>query len=91
VQIRYVTSSSRLIDLGWGFSRTAFILTEFVDQKRVVYAQQFDRPDFDRLVKHTYNLIREYGLDNGTNKAYVDGSAPSFITTIKTSEKTSNT
>jgi hypothetical protein len=36
------------------------------------------------MVKHTYNLIRGHELDNGTNKVFIDGSAPAFIESIKT-------
>ena len=72
------------IDIGWGSSRTAFVLTEWVENKiSVRYVQQFDRPDFEAMVKHAYNLIREYDLDNGTNKIFIDGSAPSFISSLK--------
>jgi hypothetical protein len=72
------------IDLGWGSSRTAFVLTEFVDGLvRVVYCKQFDRPDHKAMVNHTYNLIRVHNLDNGVNKVYIDGSAPSFIAGVK--------
>ena len=83
--VREATRKSLGIDIGWGSSRTAFVLTEWVENRiRVIYSQQFDRPDFETMVKHTYNLIREYSLDNGTNKCYIDGSAPSFIKSIKT-------
>lgn len=79
------TRKSLGIDLGWGSSRTAFVLTEFLDGYiRVIYSQQYDRPNFESMVKHTYNLIRGYELDNGTNKVFIDGSAPSFIEAIKT-------
>jgi hypothetical protein len=74
------------IDLGWGSSRTAFVLTEFIENKiRVVLARAFDRPDFAAMVRYTHNLIKTYGLNNGINKTFVDGSEPSFISAIKTS------
>ena len=83
--IRESTRKSLGIDLGWGATRTAFVLTEWVENRiRVVYSEQFDRPAFDRMVKHAYNLIRQYSLDNGTNKIFIDGSAPSFIGALKT-------
>lgn len=83
--ISAATRKSLGIDIGWGSSRTAFVLTEFVEGKiRVVYSQQFNRPDFDTMVKHSYSLIRAHELDNGTNKVFIDGSAPSFITSLKT-------
>ena len=82
--ITRATRKSLGIDLGWGSSRTAFVLTEFIDNTiRVIRAEQYDRPDFDRMVRHTYDLTREYELENGTNKIFVDGSAPSFIQSTK--------
>lgn len=82
--LRDTTRKSLGIDIGWGSSRTAFVLTEFVEGKiRVVYSQQFDRPDYQSTVEQTYSLIRQYELDNGTNKIFIDGSAPSFIASIK--------
>ena len=82
--IRESTRKSLGIDIGWGSSRTAFVLTEWLEGKIYTrYVQQFDRADYESMVKHTYNLIREYDLDNGTNKIFIDGSAPSFISSLK--------
>lgn len=82
--IAAATRKSLGIDIGWGSSRTAFVLTEFVENTiRVVYCAQFDRPDFDAMVKQVYSLIREHSLDNGTNKVFIDGSAPVFISSLK--------
>ena len=82
--LRESTRKSLGIDIGWGSSRTAFVLTEWLEGKIYTrYVQQFDRADYDSMVKHTYNLIREYDLDNGTNKIFIDGSAPSFISSLK--------
>ena len=82
--LRDATRKSLGIDIGWGSSRTAFVLTEWVEGKiRAVYCQQFDRPDFDATLRATYSLIREHNLDNGTNKVFIDGSAPSFIASLK--------
>lgn len=78
------TRKSLGIDIGWGSSRTAFVLSEFIDNTiRVIRVEQYDRPNFESMVKRTYDLIRGYGLDNGTNKIFIDGSAPSFIEAIK--------
>lgn len=82
--IRDATRKSLGIDIGYGSSRTAFVLTEFVDDTiRVVVSEQFTRPDFDAVVRRAYDLVREHSLDNGTNKVFVDGSAPEFIKSLK--------
>jgi len=85
---RNITRGSRKslgIDIGWGSSRTAVVLTEFVDGCiRVIRSEQFDRPDYESMVRHIYSLVREHELDNGTNKVFIDGSASSFIKSIKT-------
>lgn len=82
--IRDATRKSLGIDIGYGSSRTAFVLTEYVEGTiRVVISEQFSRPDFDAVVRHAYELVREYSLDNGTNKVFIDGSAPEFIKSFK--------
>ena len=82
--IRDASRKSLGIDIGWGSSRTALVLTEWVENTiRVLYCEQFNRPDYDSMVKQCYSLIREHSLDNGTNKVFIDGSAPSFITSLK--------
>jgi hypothetical protein len=35
------------------------------------------------MVSHAYNLIRQYNLNNGINKVFVDGSQPGFIRSLK--------
>jgi hypothetical protein len=78
------TRKSLGIDLGWGSSRTAFVLVEYVDGLvRVIYCKAFDRPDHRAMVNHAYNLIRVYALDNGVNKVFVDGSFPSWCRDLK--------
>ena len=82
--IRDATRKSLGIDIGYGSSRTAFVLTEYMDGViRVVLSEQYDRPDFDAVVRRAYDLVRQYSLDNGTNKVFVDGSAPEFIKSFK--------
>jgi terminase large subunit-like protein len=82
--VRESTRKSLGIDVGWGSSRTALVLTEWLEGKvNVRYVEQFDRADYESMVKHIYNVIRQYDLDNGTNKIFIDGSAPSFISSLK--------
>lgn len=82
--IRDATRKSLGIDVGYGSSRTAFVLTEYVDGViRIELSEQFTRPDFDAMVRRAYDLVRQHSLDNGTNKVFVDGSAPEFIKSFK--------
>lgn len=82
--VRSATRKSLGIDIGWGSSRTAFVLTEWVENKiRVVTCEQYDRPNHDAMVRRAYDLIRDHELDNGTNKVFIDGSFPSYIEAIK--------
>jgi hypothetical protein len=82
--LRDATRKSLGIDIGYGSSKTAFVLTEFLEGKiRVILSEQYGRPDFDAVVRRAYDLVRQYSLDNGTNKCFIDGSAPEFIKSFK--------
>jgi hypothetical protein len=35
------------------------------------------------MVSHAWNLIRQYNLNNGINKVFIDGSQPGFIRSLK--------
>lgn len=76
--------SSLGIDPGFGSSRTAFVITQFIDQNIVVvYSEQFEDASTDAMVKHAYLLIQRYNLNNGVNKIFIDGSNPGFIRSLK--------
>lgn len=82
--INYDTKKSLGIDIGYGSSGTAFVLTEEIDGRiRILYAREFQRADSEQMVHLAYDLIMTYHLNNGINKTFVDASAPSFIRALK--------
>jgi hypothetical protein len=82
--INPATIKSMGIDAGYGSSKTAFVIVEWIDgYARVIYAEAFERAEVDRLFVHAYNLARTYDLMNPTNRIFIDAAAPEFTRTIK--------
>jgi hypothetical protein len=78
------TQKSLGIDPGFGSSKTAFTVIECVDNLvHVIYSKQFENSSTEHMVSHAWNLIRQYNLNNGINKVFVDGSQPGFIRSLK--------
>ncbi len=78
------TQKSLGIDPGFGSSKTAFTVIECVDNlAHVIYSKQFENSSTEHMVSLAYNLIRQYNLNNGINKVFVDGSQPGFIRSLK--------
>jgi hypothetical protein len=78
------TQKSLGIDPGFGSSKTAFTVIECVDNlAHVIYSKQFENSSTEHMVSHAWNLIRQYYLNNGINKVFVDGSQPGFIRSLK--------
>jgi len=78
------TQKSLGIDPGFGSSKTAFCITEFIDGIiRVIYTKQFDNASTEDMVRHAYRLVLKYQLNNGVNKIFIDGSNPGFIRSLK--------
>jgi len=73
------------IDEGFGSSKTAFTIIEFVDNSivHVIYSKQFENSSTEQMVEHAYKLIKKYNLNNGSNKVFIDGSQPGFIRSLK--------
>lgn len=73
------------IDPGFGSSKTAFTIIEYVDNSivRVIYSKQFEHSSTEDMANHAYNLIRKYNLNNGNNLTFIDGSQPGFIRSLK--------
>jgi hypothetical protein len=78
------TQKSMGIDWGFGSSKTAFVVTEFIDGIcRIIYAKEFANQSVDEIINHAYRLIRKYNLDNWINKTFCDGSSPGNIRSLK--------
>ena len=50
----------------------------------VLHAEEYQRPDFNEMIKTTVHLLEEYNIrfDNSC-RIFVDGANPSFISTLK--------
>lgn len=82
--VNYATKKSMGIDVGYGSSNTAFVVTEMVDGYiRVIYAQQFNRPVSEEMINLATNLIFHYQLNRYGNQIYVDAANPAFIRSLK--------
>ena len=59
---------------------TRICITQWKDQQiEVLYAEQFERPDFNDMLRIVYDLIRHWTI----TKVYVDGSNPAFVKAFK--------
>jgi hypothetical protein len=78
----YNPSCSRAlgIDPAFGSSKFAFVVTELLNSMiTVLYATEFDRPDYEAMVSHTYTLMRQYKID----RVYIDGSNRAMWSSLK--------
>lgn len=68
------------IDPAFGSSKFAFVVTQFVDGIiQVLYADEFDRADFEDMVQTAWRLYRNYNAAN----VYIDAANPAFIRALK--------
>lgn len=82
--VHYYTHKSLGIDVGYGSSNTAFVVTEKIDGYiRVIYAKQFNRPVNEEMLRLAVNLIFHYQLNKNNNQIYVDAANPGFIRSLK--------
>jgi hypothetical protein len=69
------------IDPGYGSSSFGIVITQFVDgQVQNLYAEEFQRPDFNEMLSKVWDLLMEFGP---MNKIHIDGANPSFIKSLK--------
>jgi hypothetical protein len=69
------------IDPGYGSSSFGIVITQFVDdQVQILYAEEFQRPDFNEMLSKVWDLLMEFG---SMNKIHIDGANPSFIKSLK--------
>lgn len=74
------TPKSLGIDPAFGSSRFAFVLTQMGNSRiEVLYADEFDRPDFNEMIDKALELMQQYGR----TKVFVDASNPAIVTGIK--------
>jgi hypothetical protein len=76
----HFTSVSMGIDPGYGSSAFGIVVTQWVDNHiRVLYAEEFHRPDYNEMLSTVHGLMSKYDVD----KVYIDGANPSFIRSLK--------
>ena len=72
------------IDPGWGSSPFGIVITQWTDdQIHVLYAEEFERPDYNEMLSKIWSLMSEFELSKKNGKIYVDGANPSFIKSLK--------
>ena len=72
------------IDPGWGSSPFGIVITQWTDdQIHVLYAEEFERPDYNEMLSKVWSLMTEFELSKRNGKIYVDGANPSFIKSLK--------
>ena len=72
------------IDPGWASSPFGIVITQFTDdQIHILYAEEFERPDYNEMLSKIWSLMTEFELSKRNGKIYVDGANPSFIKSLK--------
>jgi hypothetical protein len=79
------TQKSMGIDPGFGSSAFAIVITEWVDSHiHVLYAEEFEKADFNSMINKTLLLIEKYGISKtNSSQVFCDGSNPAFIRSLK--------
>ena len=72
------------IDPAWGSSAFGIVITRFVDGRiQILYADQFERPDFNEMIQKVWELYMKFQFDGSVDRIYVDSANPSFIRSLK--------
>jgi hypothetical protein len=73
------------MDPGFGSSPFGIVVIEWVDnQIQIAYAEEFERPDFNQMIKITLSLVTKYSIIFANDcRIFVDGANPSFIRSLK--------
>jgi hypothetical protein len=72
------------LDPAFGSSTFGIVISRFVDNKiEIIYADEFDRPDYNEMIQTVWQLYQRFNLDGNTDRIYVDGANPSFIRSLK--------
>jgi hypothetical protein len=84
LNITYAASKSLGLDPGYGSSAFGIVATQFVDgQIQIIYADQFERPDFNQMLNVVWNLTNYFHFTPENSQIYVDAANPSFIKSLK--------
>ena len=84
LNITYNATKSLGLDPGYGSSAFGVVATQFVDgQIQIIYADQFERPDFNQMLNVVWNLTNYFHFTPENSKIYIDGANPSFIKSLK--------
>ena len=68
------------IDPAYGSSNFGIVGTQGMDQQiQVIYAEEFERPDYNEMLWLVAKLMQQYGYV----RVYIDGANPSFIKSLK--------
>ena len=68
------------IDPAFGSSKFAFVLTQMQNGRlEVIYANEFDRPDFNEMIDKAIGLIHKFNVNN----VFVDAANPAIIAGLK--------
>ena len=82
--VNYSTAKSLGIDVGYGSSKTAFTVTEYLDgYVRIIHSKSFARPVSEEMINYAVGLVFHYQLNRWGNQVYVDGANPGFIRSLK--------
>ena len=84
-KVNSYTQKSSGLDPGFGSSNFGVCITELVDGLvNVLYAEEYQRPDFNRMIDITIQLLDDYNITfEGRSRIFVDGANPSFIRALK--------
>jgi hypothetical protein len=80
--IPWSTRKSMGIDAGFGSSKFAIVVTHINEAEGVVevlYANEFERPDFNAMISEILSIKRNYHVD----KMYVDNANPEIVSSLK--------
>jgi hypothetical protein len=76
----HFSSRSLGIDPAYGSSAFGIVITQWVDGMiQILYADEFQRPDYNAMLDTVYHLMTKYNVD----LTYIDGANPSFIRSLK--------
>jgi hypothetical protein len=80
INTTHFTSRSMGIDPGFSSSCFAITISQWENEHiQILYSEEFEKPDFNAMLDLCYSLMSQYRVD----KTYIDGSAVSFIRSLK--------